>query len=201
MTAALLARPHQTELTVAVTGDHPVRGVLSGVDGITVVASPEQADVLIVDSVIALRAARRTAPTAALLMVTSSADGDSVFTAMRAGARGYLLEDATRADLARAIRGVAAGEMIFGAGIAQRLTELMIRQSQPDRHPFPDLTAREREILDLIAHGKDNAAIARQLFLAPKTVRNNMSTIFGKLGVTDRAAAVVRAREAGLGGS
>ena len=199
MTAALLVRPRQSELTVAVVDDHPVAALLSLVDGITLVRTPETADVLIVGSVATLHRARRSAPDAAALVITTSDDGDSVFGAMRAGARGYLLEDASRDDLVRAIRGVAAGEMILGPAIAARLTELMIRQSQPDRHPFPDLTTREREILELIAQGKDNATIARALFLAPKTVRNNISLIFGKLGVTDRSAAIVRARQAGLG--
>jgi DNA-binding NarL/FixJ family response regulator len=199
MTAALLVRPRQSELTVAVVDDHPVSALLSLVDGITLVPTPEAADVLIVGSVAALHRARRSAPDAAALVITASDDGDSVFGAMRAGARGYLLEDASRDDLVRAIRGVAAGEMILGPAIAARLTELMIRQSQPARHPFPDLTTREREILDLIAQGKDNGTIARQLFLAPKTVRNNISLIFSKLGVAGRSAAIVRAREAGIG--
>jgi DNA-binding NarL/FixJ family response regulator len=76
----------------------------------------------------------------------------------------------------------------------------MMRQSQPEWHPFPELTNREREVLDLIARGKDNSAIAHELYLAPKTVRNNISMIFAKLGVADRAEAIVRARRAGLGG-
>jgi DNA-binding NarL/FixJ family response regulator len=199
MTAALLVRPRQSELTVAVVDDHPVSALLSLVDGITLVSAPEEADVLIVGSAAALHRARRFAPDAAALVIIASDDGDSVFGAMRSGARGYLLEDASRDDLVRAIRGVAAGEMILGPAIAARLTELMIRQSQPDRHPFPDLTSREREILELIARGYDNGTIARQLFLAPKTVRNNISLIFSKLGVADRSTAIVRAREAGLG--
>src|SRR5439155_21168098 len=195
----LLARP--AGRTAALVDDRDGAGsLLSCVDGVRVVAEPSTADVLIVDGVAGLRAARRSAPDAAVLVFTASGDGDSVFTAMRAGARGYLLRDVEPDDLVRAIRGVAAGEMIFGARIAGRLTELMIRQARADRHPFPELTARGREILDLIARGKDNAAIARQLFLAPKTVRNNISMIFGKLGVADRAAAIARAREAGLGG-
>jgi DNA-binding NarL/FixJ family response regulator len=197
MTAAVLARP---TLNVALVDEHPVvRGglvaLLSCVDGITVVAEPSRADVLIVDSVAALEVVRRAAPTAAVIMFTTSADGESVFTAMRAGARGYLLKDAEQDDIVRTIRGVAAGEMIFGARVASRLTELMTHQPQP----FPDLSAREREILDLIAKGLDNPSIARQLFLAPKTVRNNISMIFSKINVADRAQAITRARESGLG--
>jgi DNA-binding NarL/FixJ family response regulator len=98
----------------------------------------------------------------------------------------------------RAIRGVAAGEAIFGPAIAGRLTELFSGQAH-ERHPFPDLTCREREVLELIAEGLPNSAIARRLYLAPKTISNHISTIFSKLGVPDRAAAIVRAREAGLG--
>jgi DNA-binding NarL/FixJ family response regulator len=130
---------------------------------------------------------------------TTCDDDESVFNAMRAGARGYLLKGAEQDDIVRAIRGVAAGEAIFGASIARRLTELMTRQVRPDRHPFPELTAREREVLELIAAGRSNAAIAQELYLAPKTVRNNISMIFAKLGVADRAQAIVRARQAGLG--
>jgi DNA-binding CsgD family transcriptional regulator len=89
--------------------------------------------------------------------------------------------------------------MIFGARIAGGLAELMIRQAQPDRHPFPELTTREREILDLIARGMDNPTIARRLFLAPKTVRNNICMIFSKMGAADRSQAIVWARQAGLG--
>jgi DNA-binding NarL/FixJ family response regulator len=197
MTAAVLARP---TLNVALVDDHPaVRGgllaLLSSVDGISVVGEPAEADVLIVDGLPALHQARRTAPTAAVIMFTASVDVDAVCAAMRAGARAYLLKSAERDDIVRAVRAVAAGEVIFAPQVASRLTELMTRQAMP----FPDLTAREREILHLIARGLDNAGIARQLLLAPKTVRNNICMIFSKLNVTDRAQAVARAREAGFG--
>jgi DNA-binding NarL/FixJ family response regulator len=198
MTAAVLARPAQSELSVALV-DGVLGGRLSGVDGITVVTDAGAADVLIVGGVAAIAAARLAVPGVAVLVVTARDDDESVFHAMRAGARGYLPESASLADLLRAIRGVAAGELILGPSIAARLTELMIRQAQPARHPFPDLTTREREILELIAQGIDNPTIARRLQLAPKTVRNNISAIFGKLGVTDRSAAIVLARKAGLG--
>ncbi|HEU5107836.1 MAG TPA: response regulator transcription factor [Micromonosporaceae bacterium] len=211
MTAAVLT----PVLTVALVDDHPVvRGglaaLLSGVDGIRIVAATcrqsmgeallAAPDVLIVDGVESLREVRRCAPDAAVLVFTSSEDAESVFHAMRAGARGYILKGAEQDDIVRAIRGVAAGEMILGAQVASRLTDLMIRQAQPS-HPFPNLSAREREILDLIAAGMDNPTIARRLDLAPKTVRNNLCTIFGKIGATDRAAAISRARDAGLGRS
>ena len=221
MTAAVLARPRQAELSVVLADDHPVvrgglRALLSGVDGITVVAEsttqPEALasalrhgpHVLIVDlpmrgpdGVTLIRSVLRAAPGLAVLVFTSSEDDESVFNAMRAGARGYILKGAEQSDIVRAIRGVAAGEVIFGARIAARLTELMMRQVQPD--PFPELTSRERGILDLLAQGLGNAAIAHRLDLAPKTVRNNICTIFAKLGVADRAEAILRARAAGLG--
>lgn len=221
MTAPVLARPRQAELSVVLADDHPVvrgglRALLSGVGGITVLAEsgthPDALasalrhgpDVLIVDlpmrgpaGVALIRSVLRTAPDLAVLVFTSSEDDESVFNAMRAGARGYILKGAEQSDIVRAIRGVAAGEVIFGARIAARLTELMMRQVQPD--PFPELTTREREILNLLAQDLGNAVIAHRLDLAPKTVRNNICTIFAKLGVADRSEAILRARAAGLG--
>ncbi len=221
MTSAVLARPRQAELNVVLADDQPVvrgglRALLSCVEGITVVAESTTAreplraalrlepDVLIVDmpsgrdGVAAIQELLRAASGVAVLVFTSSDDDESVFTAMRSGARGYLLKGAEPDDIVRAIRGVAAGEAIFGASIASRLTELMIRQAQTDRYPFPELTNREREVLDLIVDGLNNSAIAARLFLAPKTVRNNISVIFGKLGVADRDGAISRALAAGL---
>jgi DNA-binding NarL/FixJ family response regulator len=186
MTAAVLAP------SVALVGGMR----LPRLDGVTIVADSAAADVVVVAGVAAIEPARRAVPGAAVLVYTTCDDDKSVFDAMRAGARGYLLAGAEPDDIVRAIRGVAAGEMILCARVAGRLTELMIRQSQPRRHPFPDLTAREREILDLVADGMGNAAIARRLLLAPKTVRNNISMIFGKLGVTDRSEAIARVRDA-----
>jgi DNA-binding NarL/FixJ family response regulator len=116
---------------------------------------------------------------------------------MRAGARGYILKGAGQEDIVRAVRGVAAGEAIFGQNVAHRVLDLLATPRAPD--PFPDLTTREREVLDLVAAGLGNAIIARRLHLAPKTVSNHISAIFAKLRVADRAAAIVRAREAGLG--
>ncbi len=127
-------------------------------------------------------------------------DDDSLFSAMRAGARGYLLKGANQVELLRAIRGVAAGEVIFGAGIAQRVMGYFAapRPAVPWQ-AFPDLTDREREILGLIARGDSNAEIVQRLTLSPKTVRNHISNIFSKLQVADRTEAISRAREAGLG--
>jgi DNA-binding NarL/FixJ family response regulator len=191
-------------LNVALADGNPVGhgellALLSRVDGIAVVAEAATADVLVVDGTAALEQARRFAASgAAVLVIMAGEDDESVFHAMRAGARGCLSRSASPEDIGRAVRGVAAGEMILGARIAARLTELMLRQAEPVRPPFPDLTGREREILALMARGLDNPSVARRLFLAPKTVRNNTSAIFAKLGVADRATAIELARAAGL---
>jgi DNA-binding NarL/FixJ family response regulator len=122
---------------------------------------------------------------------------------MRAGARGYLLKGADRDEMLLAIRAVARGEAVFGPGIARRLIQYFSSptpaSSRTPRSVFPELTDREREILDLIAAGKNNQEIAENLYLSLKTVRNYVSNIFTKLQVADRAQAIVRAREAGLG--
>jgi DNA-binding NarL/FixJ family response regulator len=139
----------------------------------------------------------------AVLVVTMVEDDDSVFAAMRAGARGYLLKGADRDEMLLAIRAVARGEAVFGPGIARRLIQYFSSptpaSSRTPRSVFPELTDREREILDLIAAGKNNQEIAENLYLSLKTVRNYVSNIFTKLQVADRAQAIVRAREAGLG--
>lgn len=135
-------------------------------------------------------------PDIGVIVITMFEDDDSVFAAMRAGARGYLLKGAQRDDILRAVRAIGSGEAIFGPSIAARLIDYF--NSAP-RAVFPELTDREREILDLIASGKSNAAIAEHLFLSLKTVRNHVSNIFNKLQVADRAAAIAKARDAGLG--
>lgn len=151
-----------------------------------------------------IEATRRIAeawPHAAVLVLTMHDDDDTVFAALRAGARGYLLKGAQRADLLRAIRAVASGEAIFGPGIARRLMAWFARPAPvADPAAFPELTDREREILDLVARGRSNAQITAELVLSPKTVRNHVSNIFSKLQVRDRSEAIVRAREAGMGG-
>jgi DNA-binding NarL/FixJ family response regulator len=142
-------------------------------------------------------------PQAGILVVTMIEDDDSVFAAMRAGARGYLLKGADKDEMLLAIRAVGRGEAIFGPGIARRLVQYFASHAavpkQASRVVFPELTDREREILDLIAAGRNNQEIAGQLFLSLKTVRNYVSSIFTKLQVADRSQAVIRAREAGLG--
>ena len=132
------------------------------------------------------------------VLVLTMFDDDSVFAAIRAGARGYLLKDARLDDVVRAIDAVGRGEAIFSPSIAERLLAYFAR-NRPIPTAFPELTEREHEILALIAHGHSNEQIAEQLVVSIKTVRNHVSTIFSKLQVADRAQAVVRAREAGLG--
>jgi DNA-binding NarL/FixJ family response regulator len=135
-----------------------------------------------------------------VLMVTMFEDDASVFSAMRAGAHGYILKDAQKEDLLRAIRAVSSGEAIFSPAIASRMIAFF-----NSAHPaapaqvFPELTEREREILDLIAQGLNNGEVAARLVLSSSTVRNYVSNIFSKLQVADRAQAIVKARDAGLG--
>ena len=152
-----------------------------------------------VDGVTATRRILETSPHVAVLVLTMAADDDAVFDALRAGARGYLLKGADRSELVRAIHSVAAGEAIFGPDVARRLMQHFASPSPSPAAPFPDLSERELEILELIARGLPNLAIGERLGIAPKTVRNHVSNIFGKLDVRDRAEAVVRARDAGLG--
>jgi DNA-binding NarL/FixJ family response regulator len=118
---------------------------------------------------------------------------------MRAGARGYILKGADQDDMVRAIRAVARGEALFGPSIAKRLMNYFYPSAQPPPQAFPELTVREREILELVAQGLANAEIAGKLSISPKTVRNHVSNIFNKMQVTDRVQAALRAREAGMG--
>ena len=170
-------------------------------------AAALQPDVVVMDlnmpglnGVEATRRIVATSPHIGVLVVTMFEDDDSVFAAMRAGARGYLLKGADREEMLLAIRAVARGEAIFGPAIARRLMTFFATPAPAaPAQAFPDLTEREHEILALIAAGRNNQEIADRLYLSLKTVRNYVSNIFGKLQVADRAQAIVRAREAGLG--
>jgi DNA-binding NarL/FixJ family response regulator len=138
-------------------------------------------------------------PGTAILMLTMVDGDDSVFAAMRAGARGYLVKGADRTEIERALRTVAAGEVVFGSPIATRVLAWFANGPTRTPTPFPDLTDREREVLDLVARGLTNHAIAARLVVSEKTIRNHISNVFTKLHVASRAEAVARARDAGLG--
>lgn len=139
-----------------------------------------------------------------IIMLTMLEDDDSLFAAMRAGARGYVLKGANKAEVLQTLRAVAQGHASFGPAIASRLTAFFQHVKPPSREGkspivFPELTVREREVLDLIASGNNNQAIAARLYISPKTVSNHISSIFDKLQVADRAQAIIKAREAGMG--
>jgi DNA-binding NarL/FixJ family response regulator len=153
------------------------------------------------DGIEATRRILAQAPSAKIVVLTMFEDDDSVFAAMRAGALGYLLKGADESDILRAIRAIAAGDAIFGPEIARRVIQHFTTGRTSPTASFPTLTQREGEILQLIAAGRGNAAIAHELTLTIKTVRNNVSNIFTKLQVADRAEAIVKAREAGFGDS
>lgn len=139
-------------------------------------------------------------PDIGIVVLTMDSDDDSVFAALRAGARGYLLKEADGDDVHRALLGVARGEAMFGPGIAQRVVAFFAASPAGRRStPFPQLTAREHDVLELLADGVDNSGIAKRLFLSEKTVRNRVSDILAKLHARSRAEAVARARDAGLG--
>jgi DNA-binding NarL/FixJ family response regulator len=152
------------------------------------------------DGIAATRGIVEQVPGTGVLVLTMFEDDESVFAAMRAGARGYLVKGADSPEVWRAITAVAGGEAIFGPGVAERVLGYLTRPlSARDDVVFPELTDREREVLELLAAGHGNHQIAARLSLSPKTVRNNVSAIFGKLQVADRSEAIVRARRAGLG--
>lgn len=209
---------------VLIADDHPlfrhgIRGLLvatpdfevigeatSGDEAITL-ADELVPDVILMDihmpGVNGIEATRRILhdhPQIRVLMVTMFEDDASVFTAMRAGAHGYILKDAQKEDLLRAIRAVGSGEAIFSPAIASRMIAFFnsVRPTAPAQ-VFPELTEREREILDLIAQGLNNNQVATRLVLSSSTVRNYVSSIFSKLQVADRAQAIIKARDAGLG--
>ena len=179
-------------------------------DGETAVrqAQLDRPDVVLMDvrmpgmgGVEATRRIREAVPEVAVLVLTMYDEDATVFTAMQAGARGYLLKGAEQDEIADAIKAVARGQAIFGPGIAVRLLEHFAHPPPlvAADEPFPELTPRERAILGLLSQGRRTTEIAATLHLSPKTVSNNLTTIFVKLEVTDRTAAVLRARERGLG--
>jgi DNA-binding NarL/FixJ family response regulator len=212
------------EIRILIADDHPLfrdgmHGLLDSVPDTEVVgeatsgeevisqAATLQPDVILMDikmpsinGIAATREILAASPHIGILMVTMLEDDESVFAAMRAGARGYVLKGANQADILLAVRAVARGEVIFGPGIARRVLGFFstVRPHTP-RRLFPDLSERETELLTLMVQGKSNQVIADHLGLTLKTVRNHVSNIFSKLQVADRAQAILRAREAGLG--
>lgn len=188
--------------------DLEVVGEAEDGDQATALAAELQPDVILMDlnmpgtdGVEATRQILNTSPHISILVVSMFEDDDSVFAALQAGARGYLLKGASKAEILRAIRAVVSGEAIFGPNIAKRLMSYFAspRPRSAPAEAFPELTEREREILALVAEHQTNPEIARRLHLSQKTVRNHVSNIFAKLQVADRAQAIIRAREAGLG--
>jgi DNA-binding NarL/FixJ family response regulator len=210
-------------LRVVVVDDHPVfrdglAMLLGSVPALDVVgtaadgaaavelAREEQPDVVVMDvqmpvldGIEATRRITSDSPSVGVVVLTMSEDDNTVFAAVRAGARGYLLKGADQEEVLRAITTVANGGAVFGPALARRITDFFAAGPSGPETVFPQLTAREREVLDLVAAGRSNAQIAAALHLSPKTVRNNVSNVLTKLQVSDRAQAIVRAREAGLG--
>jgi len=210
-------------LTILIADDHPlfrkgIRALLETMPGVTIVgeaesgqeaielAQTQQPDIVLMDlqmpggsGLAATRELNKRSPKIRILVVTLYEDNESIFTALRAGAHGYILKYANEEEMMRAIRAVGEGEAIFSPAIATRLIDYFAAARQQVLHEhFPELTEREREILTLIARGESNAAIAEQLTISLKTVRNYVSNIYSKLQVTDRAQAALRARDAGL---
>ncbi len=193
--------------------DIEVVGEVSTGEEVLAIADSVRPDVILMDinmpgtnGIEATRRIRETNPDIRILIVTMLED-DSVFAAMRAGARGYVVKGAEPTEVLRAIRAVADGEAIFSPGVAERLIHYFTtppvgagrRTPSAETPVFPELTQRERDVLRLISQGLTNSAIAEQLLLSPKTVRNYITEIFSKLQVADRGQAIIRARNAGLG--
>ncbi len=209
-------------LTILIADDHPVfrkglRALLSSIPSVELVGEAKsgeeairlaeklQPDVVLMDlqmpgggGLPAIREIVQTSPHIRILVVTMFQDDDSVFAALRAGARGYILKDMDDEEVTRAILAVGSGEAIFSPAIAERMMKFFSARPALPTSLFPELTESERSVLALMARGVNNEEIARQLSFSPKTVRNYVSNIFSKLQVADRAQAIVKAREAGL---
>jgi DNA-binding NarL/FixJ family response regulator len=208
---------------VVVADDHPVfrDGLVSVLEdrGVTVVAEADSGeaaldavarhgpDVVLMDLAMpglgGVEATRRVTaehPGTAVLVVTMNDDDETVLAALRAGARGYLVKESPAADIARAVESVARGEAVLGARVSGPVLAAAVAGGRAASQPFPQLTAREREVLELVARGYDNTRVARHLGVSEKTVRNNVSVVLAKLPAATRAEAVALARDAGLGG-
>lgn len=186
--------------------DIEVVGEAATGEGAIALAEKLQPDVVLMDiqmpalnGVEATRQIVQTSPHIGIIVITMFEDDDSVFSAMRAGARGYVLKGADQEEMLRAIRAVSRGEALFGPTIAAQLTSFFNATRGPSVAAFPDLTDREREVLQLLAQGLTNQQIANRLVISVKTVRNHLSNIFSKMQVADRVEAIIRARDAGMG--
>lgn len=209
---------------VLIAEDHPLfrealTALLSGLPDCTVVASTDtvaglldaavtsEPSIAVVDLSLAdgsalagLNQLRAAAPDCRLLVLSSAGDDAAVYSALRAGAHGYLLKSSTPEEIARAVRTVAAGDGVYDGTVVDRITRHLVTGGRSSSAAvFPQLTDRERDVLSLIARGRSNAQIADHYVLSLKTVRNHVSNVMTKLGVTTRAEAIVAAREAGLG--
>lgn len=207
----LLADDHQVlrdglvALLDALPGMEVVGTAADGLDAV-LTARETEPDVVVMDIQMprldGLEATRQVVgarPRTAVVILTMNEDDDTIMGALRAGARGYLLKGASAAEVQQAIRAAATGGMVFGASLAARVSNFLSdRPSSPDV-PFPELTDREREVLDHLAAGRSNADIARLTHLSDKSVRNAVSSVYAKLHAADRADAIIRARDAGLG--
>ena len=210
-----------TALRVVIADDHPmvrygIAAVLAAVDRVELIAEAsdgeellavvrrERPDVVLTDlsmptlsGTAAIDELTRRQPGVGVLVLTMHEDDVSLFAALRAGARGYLLKGADRDEIVRAVLAVAGGDAVYGGAVARRVVDSLTGVART--HVLPELTGREREVLELLAAGLPTGQIARRLALSDKTVRNHVSAVLTKLQVPDRAAAVARAREAGLG--
>ena len=212
------------DLRVVIADDHPVFrdglarliGELDGIDVVAVAANGNEAvdlthqlapDLVLMDlrmpemdGIEATRRITAARPAVGVVVLTMFDDDELLLAAVRAGARGYLLKHADEDEIATVLRGVARGEAIFGQGAASRMLDHLgsIPVTGETAHPFPQLTVRERQVLDLVARGHSNTQIARTLFLSERTVRNYVSIIFTKMDVRDRAQAIAAARDAGI---
>ena len=217
-----MTEPTTPPIRLLIADDHPVfrdglASLLDPLPGIDVVArasdgaeavalvDEHRPDVVIMDvqmpvmnGIDATRAVVASHPEVGVLVLTMGEDDGTVLSALRAGARGYLRKGAEQDEIVRAVSTVHGGGVVFGASLAARIAEVLAPTSRPER-PFPELTERETEVLDLIAAGRSNGQIAQELFLSPKTIRNNITSILAKLQATDRADVIIRARDAGLG--
>ena len=211
-----------TPVRLVLADDHPmvrygIAAVLDGVPEVELVAEAADGDALLREVALhrpdvvmtdldmpgphgaeVIAAIRERHPDVGVLVLTMHGDDDSLLAALQAGARGYLVKGADRAELVRAVCSVAAGEAVYGAGVAARIVDLLSGRVPDGRSAFPELTEREREVLGLLAQGRRNSEIAAGLSLSEKTVRNHVSAVLLKLQVPDRTAAALKAREAGF---